>query len=142
MPRPRWIVPLFVLCLSGFCLSGGNSPPTSRFDKLDETDRAAFSARFAKEVWPLLVRNGKDGCVGCHTQKHISGLRFTGMPDADFRKILRDGFFLPNDPGSMLAMVSNRDEKQRMPPGNRPRWSAEEIQRLREFVNDLAKKQK
>lgn len=110
------------------------------FDKLSESDRQAFSKRFEKEIWPLMTRHGKDGCVGCHDKKNISTLHFQNDADKDFRKMLKDGFFLPNDQGSILFLVSTKT-KSRMPPGNRPRWTAKEIETLRRFVVDLDKKQ-
>ncbi len=115
---------------------------SGEFDRLSEPDRKKFSARFEKEIWPLLIRNGKDGCVGCHNPKHRSLLRFSGKPGADFRKILKDGFLLPDDPGSFLHVVSTRNKREQMPPGDRKRWNQQEINFLKNFVIDLDKRQK
>src|SRR4051812_27732007 len=81
--------------------------PTSaqgqKFDKLADADRVELAQRFKRDVWPLLSRGGKEGCVGCHNGKGIvSSLRFSGDADKDFRVLVRDGFFLPDDPGSLL----------------------------------------
>jgi len=112
------------------------------FDKLSDADREVYAKRFKAELWPLLSRNGKDGCVGCHGPKHQSSLHFTGQPDADFRMLLRDGFFLYKDAGSMLEHVASKDERSRMPPGDRPRWTAAEIKLLTDFTMAVDKKQK
>lgn len=118
----------------------GDSSANSGFDRLLEEDRKVMSARFEKEIWPLFTRRGKDGCAGCHTPKHRSGLRFSGDPDRDFRGMLKDGFFLPKDTGSVLYLVQT-DGSTRMPPGSRPRWTKKEIDLLQRFVTDLDKKQ-
>ena len=94
-------------------------------------------ARFEREVWPLLSRNGRDGCVGCHTSRHRSTLRLKGSADEDFRKLWSDGFLIPDDPGGVLHLVSTRNPKTRMPPGKRPAWNDGEIALLRRFVTEL-----
>ena len=61
-----------------------------------------------------MTRNGKDGCVGCHQDKKIvTALRLTGNLDKDFRIVLREGFLLKDDPGSLLGRVTDRDLKRR-----------------------------
>jgi hypothetical protein len=114
----------------------------SRFDKLTEEDRQAFSQRFEKEIWPLLSRNGKDGCVGCHSSgKIVSTLKYKDTnPDKVFRMLLKDGYLLPQDEGSVLYMVSSKNVKERMPKGQPP-WTTGEIATLKKFVVDLDKKQ-
>lgn len=136
------IAAAFVLVVC-FAIGTGSHVPAAQksFDRLSEKDRAAFAKRFAKEIWPLMKRNGKDGCVGCHRPDHSSSLRLTGEPDADFRMMLREGFFLINDLGGMLHHVSTRDKRLRMPPGDRPPWSSDEIERLRTFLTDLDRRQ-
>ena len=114
---------------------------SSSFDKLSAADRVVFAERFQRELWPLLTRGGKDSCLGCHHGKHSSGLRLSGQADADFRTLLREGFLLKDDPGSVLASVTRTDGKRRMPPGKRPAWSAAEVRLLRDFVEDLHKRQ-
>jgi hypothetical protein len=110
------------------------------FDKLNDADRQAFGERFQREIWPLLVKGGKDGCVGCHNGKKGPALRFRGDPMADFRMLLKDGFFLKDDPGSLLDRVVEKNRKRRMPPDKLPPWTAEPVRVLREFVHDLDKK--
>lgn len=114
------------------------------FDKLSDADRKVFQERFTKDVWPLLQRNGKDGCVGCHSPgtKTVSSLKFKGDPSKDFAMLLKEGFFLPNDSGSLLTRITSTSKKERMPLNPRDPWSAAEIDVLRKFVADLDKKQK
>ena len=113
------------------------------FDKLTDADRQALAERFKKEVWPLLVKDGKDGCVGCHNGKVVSALKFTGDPDKDFRKLLRDGFFVKDDPGSLLSRIEDRNKKRQMPPPNKGTpWSAEDKKVLEALVSAIDQKQK
>src|SRR5436190_13593186 len=84
------------------------------FDRLSDADRSALAERFRREVWPLLERGGKNGCVGCHNGKIVSSLRMSANADKDFRAMLRDGFFLKGDAGSLLARVLDTDKKRRM----------------------------
>ncbi len=112
------------------------------FDKLTDDDRAVFAQRFEQEIWPLMKRNGSDGCVGCHsTGKIVAALRLKDDPAKDFRMLLRDGFFLYQDAGSLLARVSETDIERRMPYMKRP-WDKKDIDVLRAFTEDLHKKQK
>lgn len=110
------------------------------FDKLSDADRQAFSARFEKEIWPLMVRRGKDGCVGCHSGKIVADLRLSGDAKKDFAKMLKDGFFLHDDAGSILARVSEKDKTRRMPKGKAP-WTEQELQILRQFTLDMHTKE-
>lgn len=135
---------LVVLGLVGAVACGSRWVPASQvsFDKLSDADRKAFQERFIKEVWPLMQRNGKDGCVGCHsTGKIVSALKLTGNAEKDFQKLLRDGFFLYGDEGSLLARVTEKDVKRRMPLDQKP-WTAAEIKVLHDFTKDLDSKQK
>jgi hypothetical protein len=112
-----------------------------KFDKLSDADRQAFGERFKKEIWPLLERGKKDGCVGCHSTKKGS-LRFSADPAKDWVMLIGEGYLLPKDPGSLLERLIDKDPKRRMPEPPRPGWTAEEIQILRQFVDDLDKKNK
>jgi hypothetical protein len=114
----------------------------SRFDKVTEADRQTFAMRFEKEIWPLMMRGGKDGCVGCHSSgKIVSSLRFKGTdPDKSFRMLLKDGYLLPDDLGGVLHLISTKNMKERMPK-NLPAWPAEDVETMRNFIIDLDKKQ-
>ena len=124
-------------------LRGPTAAQGPNFDKLNDTDRKVLSERFTKEVWPLLNQGGKDGCIGCHNGKIVSALRFTGDPDKDFRKLLRDGFFLKDDPGSLLSRIEDRNAKRRMPPPkNGSPWPEADKKVLEAFVDAIEKKQR
>jgi hypothetical protein len=121
-------------------LRAGQGP---NFDKLNDADRAEFARRFERDVWPLLVRGGKDGCVGCHTTgKIVSSLKMKNDAGKDFRYMLREGFFIKGDPGSLLERMLTKDPKRRMPPDKLPGWTPAELKVLTDFVNDLDQKQK
>lgn len=115
-----------------------------KFDKLADADRKELGERFKKEVWPLLVRGGKDGCVGCHSGKGIvSALRFSGDPDQDFRMLVREGFFLVDDNGSLLSRIEDKNKKRVMPPPkNGAPWSDAEKKTLGDLVQAIDRKQK
>src|SRR5262245_41985755 len=91
---------------------------------INEEQMKQWTARFEKEIWPLLSRNGKDGCVGCHTPRHRSTLRMSGSAAQDFENLLFGGYFLPDDPGAFLHVVSTPNPKAHMPPGRRAAWTA------------------
>jgi hypothetical protein len=133
---------LLVLALALILAAELRAGEGGKFDKLSDQDRKAFSARFEKEIWPLLARGGMDGCVGCHNGKKVTTLRFSGDAPKDFLMLVGDGYMLRNDPGSLLERISDKDKKRRMPPDQRPNWSDSEIQLLRQFVDDLDKKNK
>ncbi len=122
-------------------LPGLGAGQKKSFDRLSDEDRAAFAVRFKKEIWPLLQRNGKDGCVGCHA-KGGGTLRFSGNADKDFTMLLRDGFLLKDDPGNLVERVADPSPKRRMPPPkNGSAWKAPEAQVLRTFINDVHARQ-
>lgn len=125
-------------CGLAFAVAGGPN-----FDFLKDADRQTLQARFAKEIWPLMQRNGKEGCVGCHQLPRTGGnMKLTGELDKDFRMLVKDGFFIPGDAGSILAHVSSKDRKRRMPPpGKGDPWSKEEIDLLTKFVAAVEEKQ-
>jgi hypothetical protein len=112
------------------------------FDKLTDADRKVFAERFEREIWPLLVKDGKYGCVGCHlpSSKIVSSLRMSGDPKKDFPMLVRDGYFLHPDAGSFLARVMEKDLQRRMPK-SKAAWPEKDIQTLRKFVEDMSKKQ-
>jgi hypothetical protein len=134
--------PLFVLLtVAVSALGAAQGPP---FDRLTEEDRKALGERFKRDVWPLLERGGPNGCVGCHRDgKIVSALRMSGDADRDFRMLLREGFLLKDDAGSLLARVIDPDRRRRMPPPSKgPAWGEGEVRTLREFVEAVHQKQK
>jgi len=129
--------------VTGLWLGTRTALAQQSFDKLSAEDRKIFQERFEKELWPLMMRNEKDGCIGCHTgKKTVTDLRLTGAIEKDFPKMLKMGFFIPDDAGSLLGRVTDKDKKRHMPPPPRKSWTPEEIQLLRTFVMDMDKKQK
>ncbi len=131
---------LAFLALAGGLLVRLSASEIGSFDKLNDADRAAFQQRFDKEVWPLLKAGAKEGCVGCHHAKIGNSLKFSGKSDADFRMLLKEGFFLKDDSGSLLHRVESK-KKDRMPPIKLPAWNDADQVVLRAFVADLDKKQ-
>jgi hypothetical protein len=122
---------------------GGGGGSGLNFDYLKDEDRAEMQARFKKELWPLFERDGKNGCVGCHALAKTGGnMKMTGNLEKDFRMLVKDGFFIPRDSGSIHAHVTSKDRKKIMPPpGKGERWTAAEVELLEKFVADLDKKQ-
>src|SRR5439155_2814267 len=128
---------LFVGSNIAMALVGG-----ANFDFLKEEDRAVLEKRFVKEIYPLLLRGEKQGCVGCHSGKIVSSLKMSGNAEKDFRMLLKEGFFIPGDSGSMLTRIQSKDRKRRMPPpGKGDPWTEKETEVLHRFVVDLDKKQ-
>ena len=110
------------------------------FDYLNDADRKVMQERFVKELWPLLERGGKKGCVGCHDGKINSSLKMSGKAEKDFRMMVKDGFFIPDDTGSALTRITARNEKKKMPPpGKGEPWTKAEVEVLSKFVADLDK---
>jgi len=127
--------------LAAALAGGGNN-----FDFLSDANRQVFQERFVKEVWPALERGGKKGCLGCHGPGGKGGgaLRMKGDAAKDFRMLLKEGFLLPDDSGSVLTRVTTKDKKQMMPPpgkGSDP-WTKADADVLRKFMADLDKKKK
>jgi hypothetical protein len=143
--RIGWLLLSGTLAVSLFLALRSSAPAQGRnFDKLADADRKVLAERFKQEVWPLLMRGGKDSCVGCHsTGKIVSALRFSGDPDKDFRVLLREGFFLKDDMGSLLGRIEDTNKKRRMPPPDRlPPWTDAEKKPLSDLVDAIQLKQK
>jgi hypothetical protein len=109
------------------------APPAAAYSA---EDIAAFSARFQRELWPLLTRK-ESGCAGCHNAGNPSQLRITGDPEALFKVLLSDGHFDPENAASLLARVTAPAGTTHMPPAPFAAWSEADIGLLRAFVNDL-----
>ncbi|MBI1831422.1 MAG: hypothetical protein HYR84_08230 [Planctomycetes bacterium] len=139
--RARWIWAA-ALVFVGTSLASNVNSGGPNFDSLTDTDRKVMQERFVKEIWPLFLRGEKNGCVGCHNGKIVSSLKMSANVEKDFRMLLKDGFFLPGDPGSMLSRIESKDRKRRMPPpGKGDPWTKEETEVLQRFVADIDKKQ-
>ena len=131
------IVILFGAALTVALAGGGPN-----FDHLNDADRKVLQERFTKEVWPLLERGGQKGCVGCHNGKINSTLKMSGNTEKDFRMLIKQGFFLPEDTGSLHTRIVATNKKKAMPPpGKGDPWTKDDAEVLRQFVDDLDKKQ-
>jgi hypothetical protein len=140
MNTRRLLAVILIFVASGFALTLAGGGPN--FDHLADADRKILQERFVKEIWPFLERGGKNGCVGCHNGKINSTLKMTGNPEKDFRMLVKDGFFIPDDTGSMLTRIEAQNPKKKMPPpGKGESLAKTEIERLAQFVADLDKKQ-
>ena len=108
---------------------------------LSPADQAELTGRFRNEIWPLLTRKneGKKSCVACHDDgaSNKSPLLFLDHPEEDFAALLADGYFDPDNPLSVLAKVTHKNRKSRMPPRPGEEWSAGEVATLRRFLSDL-----
>ncbi len=125
--RPALLMAAAVLCFT----------PAAAGEALNDAELRKWTVRFEKEVWPLLSRNGKDGCSGCHTARHRSTLRMTDSAAQEFGNLLVGGFLLPDDPGALLHVVRTPNPKTHMPPGKRASWTPDEIAVLQRFVTEL-----
>lgn len=134
---------VFLAIASSIAAALGGGPGGLKFDYLKDEDRKQMQERFAKELWPLFERDGKNGCVGCHALPKTGGnMKMTGKIETDFPMLVRDGFFIPGDSGSIHAHVISKDRKKLMPPpGKGERWTPQEVEILEKFVADLDKKQ-
>jgi len=138
---PSTLLICFSISVAAVFAGGGGN-----FDHLTDSDRTAFQERFVKEIWPLLVREDpkkkKQSCVGCHNGKIVSALKYSGKAEKDFRMLVKEGFILPDDSGSLHTRVISKNKKQVMPPpGKGDPWTKEEAEVLRKFVDDLEAKQ-
>lgn len=135
---------VFTLTLAaalGLAWRSHSAAQAPNFDRLKDGDRKQLQQRFEKEVWPLMNRGGKQGCVGCHSGGIVSALKLTGQPGDDFAMLVRDGFFLPDDAGSILSRLTDPDPERRMPRGKAKAWTPAEVKVLETFVTDLNAKQ-
>lgn len=148
MPGSRFTsLLLTILLLAGLAglpceLTASPGDPPAAPDSPDESPawRQPFLDRWESEIWPLLLRGEKkgDSCVGCHAE----GNRQTQLhyyPDArsSFAYLLGEGWLDADYPDSLLKRVSSRSRRKRMPPDDRPAWSADEIAVLKAFCDDL-----
>lgn len=132
---------MLMVVSSGFAIALGGGG--ANFDFLKDDDRQVLRERFTKELWPLMQRGEKNGCVGCHALPKTGGnMKMSDNAEKDFRMLVREGFFIPNDSGSMLSHILSKDRKKRMPPpGKGDPWTEAEVEVLQKFVADLDKKQ-
>ncbi len=141
---PRWIIA--VLGLAGILI--GNARAEESVDDslaaqtgLGPRERAELTAEFRQEIWPLLNRtsNGQKSCVQCHRDgpDNSSPLILLGDPEEDFLALLGYGYFDEDYPLSLLAKITHKTRKYRMPPEPANSWTDEEIAQLRSFIETL-----
>src|SRR5690242_18507518 len=90
----RVVLGLVIVSGAALCWPAGRAQSDQgvNFDKLSAEDRKVLQERFAQDIWPLMQRGGKDGCVGCHaTPKGGQALRLSGKVEKDFPRLLKDG---------------------------------------------------
>lgn len=141
--KTKWALVGVLTCL-GCNFAAALAGNGGSFDHLTDADRQVFQERFTKEIWPIMSRGEKKLCAGCHGPggKVVSALKLTGDPAKDFRMLVKEGFFIPDDSGSILTRVTSKDKQHRMPPpGKADPLSREDIEVLQKFVADLDKKQ-
>src|SRR5262249_49759671 len=139
--KSRWILAAMLLFV-GSSLAVALSEGGANFDFLKDQDRKVLQDRFVKDIYPMMLKDGKNGCVGCHSGKIVSSLKMSGDAEKDFRMLVKDGFFIPKDAGSVLTRIQSKDRKRRMPPpGKGDPWTKEEMEVLNKFVLDVEAKQ-
>ena len=141
--KNRTVLALLIIFIgAGLAVAFGGSGAGANFDFLKDEDRTVLQERFTKEIYPLMKRGDKNGCVGCHNGKIVSALKMSGDAQKDFRMLVKEGFFIPSDAGSLHTRIISKDRKKRMPPpGKGDPWTMEESELLRKFVADVDQKQ-
>ena len=118
-------------------LSGGNVCLGE--DALPPRDITALESQFAERIYPLLLRGGEVGCVGCHDESTSADLVFIGDSRDDFRMLLSNGYFDGLRTDGLLDRLEAENPKRRMPKGKEAKpWSREEIELLRAFAREVA----
>ena len=111
-------------------------PAAPSIGGLSPADKAAFEARFAKELWPLMQEN----CVPCHGQKNASQLLVLSDAKAAFSKMLAEGFFDADNHASVLERVATTDKQIIMPPPSMGTLSRAQVATFTKFSEDLKTK--
>lgn len=98
-----------------------------------------FQARFESQIWPLLLKGtGKDSCVGCHNPENKqTQLHYYQDPKENFRFLLTEGYFDPENPDALIRRVATKSRRKRMPPKPQPAWDKKQIQVLKRFSEEV-----
>lgn len=108
-------------------------------DALPQRGLTALESRFAERIYPLMLRGGEVGCVGCHDEGTSADLVFIGDSRDDFRMLLANGYFDVSRTDGLLDRLEAENPKRRMPKGKEAKpWSSEEIELLRAFAREVA----
>lgn len=131
-----WFRRFCVAGLLGGCLLGMFARGE---DALPPRDITTLESRFADRIYPLLLRGGAVGCVGCHDESTSADLVFIGDSRDDFQMLLSNGYFDVSRTDGLLDRLEAENPKRRMPKGKEARpWSREEIELLRAFAREIA----
>ena len=107
-------------------------------DALSLQSAATLESRFEDRIYPLLLRGGEVGCVGCHDEGTSADLVFIGDSRDDFRMLLANGYFDVSRTDGLLDRLEAENPKRRMPKGKAATpWSPEEIELLRAFAQEV-----
>lgn len=96
---------------------------------------SAGGMKFSRDIAPILVAN----CVGCHNDKHRSGLNQT-----TFDSLLKGGksgkAIVPGNPDESLLIARIKgDDGPKMPPGGQRDLSEASIAKISEWIKDGAR---
>src|SRR6185295_4803490 len=152
----RWTGHIFSMMLLSFAAYSADKPaenpappkpkkttPVKReyVARLSNDDMSVFSKRFESELWPIMSR-GKGDCMHCHDGDGKSQLEIPDEnPDTAFKHLLTEDRFDVISPSGILARITSKDPKLKMPPPNSQKpWSDAEVALLRKFEADLKPK--
>lgn len=107
---------------------------------LSAQDASDLSARFAKDIWPLMTRDD-GGCIACHGEKNKSQYLMAHDAKAAFAKMFAEGHFDQANHASIIERITTTDKTIHMPPVGMKAWTAEEMATLNAFADEVAKKQ-
>ena len=125
MSRDAWIVAL-VLFL-GLMPVLAQSPS---FDRIPEADKPALRKRFETEVWPFFQLRVAPGTSASAVHEQGWFAKAPRNADRDFDMMLKEGFFLPDDAGSLIVRVADTDKKRRI-ARTQATWNGSRIKVLR-----------
>ena len=99
---------------------------------------ARLVERFESEIHTLMTREDKAGCLDCHDMDGDQQMRLSGQPLEDLFHLIDSGWMDQDAPDGLLGRLTSETPGKKMPKGRRAkRWTAEETEKLREFLADL-----
>ncbi len=102
-------------------------------------DAQALTARFEKEIWPLMARDD-GGCVMCHGATNASQFLMLKQPRDAFQKMLAEGHFDPDNHASSVERITTTDKNIKMPPVGMKQWTPDEVATLTAFAEEVQKR--
>lgn len=118
-----WGTVVFVLLISW--QQGDKKPPAQPLSHL-----LALEKQFIQELLPLFQESD---CLLCHAKPKRTPLDLSKNPQATFRILLEGGYFDLNAHHSLYTRLTEPDDKKRMPPEPRDRWTPAQLQKLKAF---------